>query len=171
MGNLSKLFRNRLKAILREAHLSQAEFARQLGQAPTAVNRWISGETTPGLDTIEQIAAVLNRFPSELIKTPAEHEIEEKLKEELNSPQKPNNVAAELQLIRKSLEQLEAKVSDSTSPSQKRDAPLSPRDALIELVRTLTPEDCIYWKGRIESVLDAASKERETKGRGSRETG
>lgn len=69
MRRASELFRKNVVRLLNETGWSQAALARKLKLAPTAVNRWISGEVVPGIEAIEAIADVFGLSAAELMST------------------------------------------------------------------------------------------------------
>jgi transcriptional regulator with XRE-family HTH domain len=50
----------RLKALLDEAEINQAEFARGTDRSPALVSRLVSGEATPSKDTIDNSLSFLS---------------------------------------------------------------------------------------------------------------
>lgn len=67
MSEPGETFRINLISLLEKTGWSQAALARKMRLAPTAINRWITGEVKPGLDAIEAIASVFGVTASELI--------------------------------------------------------------------------------------------------------
>ncbi len=65
----------RLGPAIKAAGMTQAEFARRLGKAPTEVNRWVKGETVPSLDALDQIAIALNTTVASLLRDDADQTI------------------------------------------------------------------------------------------------
>jgi transcriptional regulator with XRE-family HTH domain len=47
--------------------MTQADFARALGVAPTVISRWVNGDITPGLDALDKIAAGLATTTADLL--------------------------------------------------------------------------------------------------------
>ena len=62
---------SRLRAILKEKKISQAQFARMMGVDPTRVSEWINDKVSPRLETLKKIEAELKVSSNELLpKTP-----------------------------------------------------------------------------------------------------
>ena len=58
---------NRIKVILVEKHLTGKWLAEQLGKSTCTVSKWCSQKAQPDLQTIDQIAKLLNVKRSDLI--------------------------------------------------------------------------------------------------------
>lgn len=56
MPKPSETFKKRLNELLEASGWSQAELGRRIKTAAPAINRWITGAVTPGIDTIQDIA-------------------------------------------------------------------------------------------------------------------
>lgn len=72
-NNLWKLLFNRLEKDLdpKKHHGQKAEFCRVTGFARTKVDRWLTGESVPGVDELEAISKWFGLQPWELIKPDA----------------------------------------------------------------------------------------------------
>lgn len=57
----------RLNEVLKERGLLQKELAEKLGVSKVTVNYWCNNQTTPSLETLGQIAKILNVKISDLI--------------------------------------------------------------------------------------------------------
>lgn len=57
---LSDEIAQRIQTLLKQKHMSQREFARELGKTETEVSRWLSGNHNLTLATIAKMAAVLH---------------------------------------------------------------------------------------------------------------
>lgn len=51
---------NRLKAVLADANKTNKWLAEQLGKSDTTISRWCTNEVQPSLETMSQIAQLLN---------------------------------------------------------------------------------------------------------------
>ena len=58
---------NRIKVVLVEKHLTSKWLAEQLGKSTCTVSKWCSQKSQPDLQTIDQIANILNVKRSDLI--------------------------------------------------------------------------------------------------------
>lgn len=58
---------NRLKAVLADANKTNKWLAEQLGKSETTISRWCTNEVQPSLDTLMNIAELLNVDVRELI--------------------------------------------------------------------------------------------------------
>lgn len=58
---------NRIKIVLVEKHLTSKWLAEQLGKSTCTVSKWCSQKSQPDLQTIDQIANLLNVKRSDLI--------------------------------------------------------------------------------------------------------
>lgn len=58
---------NRLKAVLADANKTNKWLAAQLGKSETTISRWCTNEVQPSLDTLMNIAELLNVDVRELI--------------------------------------------------------------------------------------------------------
>lgn len=58
---------NRLKAVLADANKTNKWLAEQLGKSETTISRWCTNEVQPSLDTLMEIAELLNVDVRELI--------------------------------------------------------------------------------------------------------
>lgn len=58
---------NRIKAVLAEKHITSRELAGQLGKTETSVSRWCTNEMQPSLETLLEIAKVLDVDIRELL--------------------------------------------------------------------------------------------------------
>jgi transcriptional regulator with XRE-family HTH domain len=58
---------NRIKAVLAEKKVTSRELAAQLGKTETSVSRWCTNEMQPSLDTLSDIAKVLDVDIRELL--------------------------------------------------------------------------------------------------------
>lgn len=61
----------RLKELREAAGLTQEQVAMRLGKVHSSVQRWESGERNPGVDDLEQLAALFKCHPGELFDPPA----------------------------------------------------------------------------------------------------
>lgn len=58
---------NRIKAVLAEKNVTNRELAAQLGKAETTVSRWCTNDMQPSLETLVEIAKVLDVDIRELL--------------------------------------------------------------------------------------------------------
>ena len=58
---------NRIKVVLTEKHLTSKWLAEQLGKSTCTVSKWCSQKSQPDLQTIDQIAKLLDVKRSDLI--------------------------------------------------------------------------------------------------------
>ena len=58
---------NRIKVVLVEKHLTGKWLAEQLGKSTCTISKWCSQKAQPDLQTIDQIAKLLNVKRSDLI--------------------------------------------------------------------------------------------------------
>lgn len=58
---------NRIKVVLVEKHLTSKWLAEQLGKSACTVSKWCSQKSQPDLQTIDQIASLLNVKRTDLI--------------------------------------------------------------------------------------------------------
>ena len=58
---------NRIKVVLAEKHLTSKWLAEQLGKSTCTISKWCSQKSQPDLQTIDQIATLLNIKRSDLI--------------------------------------------------------------------------------------------------------
>lgn len=58
---------NRIKVVLAEKHLTSKWLAEQLGKSTCTVSKWCSQKSQPDLQTIDQIAKLLDVKRSDLI--------------------------------------------------------------------------------------------------------
>ena len=58
---------NRIKVVLAEKHLTSQWLAEQLGKSTCTVSKWCSQKSQPDLQTIDQIAKLLDVKRSDLI--------------------------------------------------------------------------------------------------------
>jgi transcriptional regulator with XRE-family HTH domain len=58
---------NRIKVVLVEKHLTSKWLAEQLGKSACTISKWCSQKSQPDLQTIDQIANLLNVKRSDLI--------------------------------------------------------------------------------------------------------
>lgn len=63
----SEAFKKNLPKLLQLSGLSQAEIGRRLNVKAPAIHRWVSGEVTPGIDTIAEIAEIFGVTLDELL--------------------------------------------------------------------------------------------------------
>ena len=64
MSELSNAIMNRVKTLLKEKDISQAEFARKIGVSPQTLSAWLMNRNTPGIDAIAKMCEVLKVSPS-----------------------------------------------------------------------------------------------------------
>lgn len=69
MKKPSELLRLHLKDLLDRSDISQAELARRLEVPASVISRWIAGDVTPTVDTIESIAGVFGLTASQILAT------------------------------------------------------------------------------------------------------
>ena len=60
---------NRIKVVLAEKNMTNKYLAELLGKDPAVVSKWVTNTNQPNLETIIQIAKVLNVSVDELIRT------------------------------------------------------------------------------------------------------
>ena len=70
MENFQKL--NRLKAVLADAGQTNKWLAEQLGKDPATVSKWCTNTSQPGLETLLEIARVLEVDVKELLNSSLE---------------------------------------------------------------------------------------------------
>lgn len=58
---------NRIKVVLTEKHLTSKWLAEQLGKSTCTISKWCSQKSQPDLQTIDQIARLLDVKRSDLI--------------------------------------------------------------------------------------------------------
>ena len=58
---------NRIKAVLAEKNITSRELANQLGKTETSVSRWCTNDMQPSLETLFDIAKVLDIDIRELL--------------------------------------------------------------------------------------------------------
>lgn len=58
--NMKKIAINRLKVVLAELDRTNKWLSEQLGKSESTVSRWCTNEIQPSLDTLNEIARVLN---------------------------------------------------------------------------------------------------------------
>lgn len=58
---------NRIKAVLAERNVTSRELAMQLGKTETSVSRWCTNDMQPSLETLHEIARVLDVDIRELL--------------------------------------------------------------------------------------------------------
>ena len=58
---------NRIKAVLAEKNVTNRELANQLSKAETTVSRWCTNDMQPSIDTLYEIAKVLDVDIRELL--------------------------------------------------------------------------------------------------------
>lgn len=68
-GRIRTAFSAKLKALLKERGMKQAELARRLGSTQTSVCRYVSGQRIPTVDVAVLIADALNVSMDELLCT------------------------------------------------------------------------------------------------------
>ena len=68
-----KLNVERLVQEMRKAHMSQKEFAEQVGLTPVSINRYISGSREPKQSNVLEMARVLNVSPDYLTGFDVDH--------------------------------------------------------------------------------------------------
>ena len=61
---------NRIKVVLVEKKKTNKWLAEQLGKDPATVSKWCTNTCQPGLETLLEIARVLNVEVGELLRTP-----------------------------------------------------------------------------------------------------
>ncbi len=61
------IFQNQIRRIMKERHVSQRELADMLGVQPSSVSRYVTGERSPDLDVLVQIANELKVSLNELL--------------------------------------------------------------------------------------------------------
>ena len=76
---------NRLKAVLAEQDKTSKWLAEQLGKDPATVSKWCTNMAQPTLETMMQIAKVLEVDLNDLVRFEALPEIEKKEQESANS--------------------------------------------------------------------------------------
>jgi transcriptional regulator with XRE-family HTH domain len=64
---MSKRNLNRIKAVLAEKNTTNRELANQLGKAETTVSRWCTNDMQPSIETLFEIAKVLDVDIRELL--------------------------------------------------------------------------------------------------------
>jgi putative transcriptional regulator len=57
---MAKRIINRIKAVLAEKNITSRELAAQLGKTETSVSRWCTNDMQPSLDTLYDIAKMLD---------------------------------------------------------------------------------------------------------------
>lgn len=83
MSNTNKKVLNRIKSVLAEKGQTNKWLAKQLGKYPTTVSRWCRNEQQPSLETLDEIARILDMDISELLtRTKRKGKSKEKDKEE-----------------------------------------------------------------------------------------
>ena len=60
---------NRIRVVLAEKNMTNKYLAELLGKDPAVVSKWVTNTNQPNLETIIQIAKVLNVSVDELIRT------------------------------------------------------------------------------------------------------
>lgn len=58
---------NRIKAVLAEKDVTNRELASELGKAETTISRWCTNDMQPSVETLFEIAKVLNVDVRELL--------------------------------------------------------------------------------------------------------
>jgi putative transcriptional regulator len=58
---------NRIKAVLADTNKTNKWLAEQLGKSETTISRWCTNEVQPSLETLAQIATLLNIDIKELL--------------------------------------------------------------------------------------------------------
>ncbi len=61
---------NRLKVVLVEKKRTSKWLAEQLGKDPATISKWCTNRAQPGLDTLVEIAEVLDVDIAELLRSP-----------------------------------------------------------------------------------------------------
>jgi putative transcriptional regulator len=64
---MAKKIINRIKAVLAEKNVTSRELAAQLGKTETSVSRWCTNDMQPSLDTLYEIAKLLDVDIRELL--------------------------------------------------------------------------------------------------------
>lgn len=59
---------NRLKVVLVERNITGKRLAEKLGKDPTTISKWCTNKVQPSLETLKEIAIILNADIKELIK-------------------------------------------------------------------------------------------------------
>lgn len=72
MNEIREMLRINLKNILYNSKYKQNNFAEMVGVKPSAVSQWLSGKTSPDIETIARICDVLKISFSDLITYPEE---------------------------------------------------------------------------------------------------
>ena len=67
MSQLGKVWRKNVLLILEAEGISQRELARRMDVASVLVNKYLRGESTPGLEMVERFAKALKRPPLALL--------------------------------------------------------------------------------------------------------
>ena len=96
-------FKKKLKWIMFEKGLSQAELGAKMGMGQSRISKWITGERTPSLENLEKIAKALNMSAGELI----DYELDKK---KLSDKDKLAIKEQEINLLKDKIKFLENKV-------------------------------------------------------------
>lgn len=67
MAQKKKQIYNRIKAVLAETGVSNRELADKIGVAPETVSRWCTNDTQPSIETLFEVAKVLDVDARELL--------------------------------------------------------------------------------------------------------
>jgi DNA-binding Xre family transcriptional regulator len=64
---------NRIKVVLAEKKRTNKWLAKQLGKDPATVSKWCTNTSQPGLETLVEIAKMLDVEVGELIRSPKQY--------------------------------------------------------------------------------------------------
>jgi putative transcriptional regulator len=64
---MPKLILNRIKAVLAEKNVTSRQLANKLGKAETSVSRWCTNDMQPSIETLFEVAKILDVDVRELL--------------------------------------------------------------------------------------------------------
>jgi transcriptional regulator with XRE-family HTH domain len=130
---------------LRDQRGALTELSRTSGIARSLIDKWISGEFAPNLESVDRLAAALGRSAAELIADP-----------ELSNNQLPDRLIGLLKQCSDNQREALIAVISAFSHGESATLPSSPKRRILDLLPSLDDSQASFYLNMIEKELAAA---------------